>query len=48
MPRLGGHFRNFAESFKIGIEASNDYRRLSSQTTPENASRIVFERHFSK
>lgn len=46
--RVGGYFRDLAESFKIGIEASNDYRSLSAQTSPQEASRMVFERHFSK
>ncbi|MGF1621843.1 MAG: hypothetical protein ACFCUR_14655 [Rhodomicrobiaceae bacterium] len=46
--RVGGYFRNLAESFKTGIEAANDYRTLSAQKSPQEASRIVFERHFNK
>jgi hypothetical protein len=48
LPRFGSYLRDLAVSFKTGIAAANDYRTLSAQTTPQEASRIVFERHFSK
>ncbi len=48
LTRLGSYLRDLAESFKTGIAAANDYRTLSAQKTPQEASRIVFERHFSK
>ena len=48
LTRFGGHFRDFADVFKAGIEASSDYRRLSNEMSAEKASRLVFEKHFSK
>jgi hypothetical protein len=40
--------RAFVEAIETGINAAHDYRRLSGQVSPQDASRIVFEKHFSK
>jgi hypothetical protein len=46
--RIGNRVRAFVEAIETGINAAHDYRRLSGQVSPQDASRIVFEKHFSK
>ncbi|MFW6024570.1 MAG: hypothetical protein ACOC8P_03015 [Dichotomicrobium sp.] len=34
-------------AIKTGLDASSDYERLSARNSREDASRMVFEKHFS-
>lgn len=46
--RIGTQLRAVLEGFETGLAASHDYRRLAVQHSPEDASRIVFQKYFSK
>ena len=46
--RISNGLRAILEAFATGLAASHDYRRLAVQQSPEAASRIVFQKHFSK
>jgi hypothetical protein len=46
--RIGTQLRAVLKAFETGLAASHDYRMLAVQQSPEAASRIVFEKHFSK
>ena len=46
--RIGNRVGTVFEVFDTGRRASHDYRRLDAQVSPQEATRIVFEKHFSK
>ena len=46
--RIGNRVRAVFKALGTGLRASHDYRRLAAQVSPQEASRIVFEKHFSK
>jgi hypothetical protein len=46
--RIGNRVGTVFEVFDTGLRASHDYRRLTAQVSPEEAARIVFQKHFSK
>jgi len=46
--RIGNRVGTVFEVFDTGRRASHDYRRLTAQASPQEATKIAFEKHFSK
>lgn len=46
--RIGNRVGTVFEAFDTGLRASHDYRRLTAQVSRQEATRIVFEKHFGK
>jgi hypothetical protein len=46
--RLGATASLVLKSMETGVKASHDYKRLSTRLSPQQASKLVYQKYFDK